>query len=887
MHIIFWLAAQLGLALFSRAIAGREANKRLAEAQSRLPGVDDIKFPVVTESMPVPVLFGRHWLKGPNVLWYGFFRRRQRADGDVEAGVVRFDGIVYLSYCRGPVDKVLRMTGDGVLLDATQRTMGTSPVSFTLDRYDVWGEPKKGGEGGLNGKYTFYNGDPAQSTPNIFTQDLFDESSGQVVQVKPFVDNNDDPIMPAFRGLFTLLLGDYLSPGDQPSISPNINGDIQVTWGASTIDRFYFGARPMLKPIDLLLDRMLVRGNGAAQWYDQTVNIIGEMNPAHIIHELLTDETLGYPIAAEYMDDDVDDPNSTFANAAFALKEELLGLSFVWGQQSDRMETISEVLRHINGVLVRNPKTGKHELRLFRDDYTINLLPVISKSLVQSVLRYTRPDASTLPTVLDVRYMDREADSERIVKQDDQAGLLVRGEIREEAYYQMAATSAVAARIATQYMMEISTPLAVVELSLPYCVACDLLPGDVFVWAWPDYGIDSMVLRVLSVTRGMIEDGNVRVRCIEDKYAWRETVYSGPPQSAWVDPVTVALDATASQFELPLLLWVAGVREQLPFARIQDFAADGRGVGSLLVYRPNTAHTGFELWSNQTSSLPRLADPNADWAAPVYFDGTLEPTRFTDAGTLPATTTITIQTTGVIPAVGALLALGAGAGKQPQEIMLVTASYEESGDLKIDVERALMDTVELYANVSNPVGVVDPVAIQIGQVIDQFEPFGLVRGYAMDVPRLVGDASNMRALTNTARGQLAYADATNYQVSILGRPSMPIAPYIYDILEASSEITVSWRHRNRLVDRLVFTDESVTAESGVEYELRIYELSPTPALLRTVTALDGTDDGFVYTNAMENSDRGSGLATVLRFEMDAVRSGIESYYTRSKIFTRL
>lgn len=885
-QVVTYIASQLAMALVNTAVEKRKKNKMLAENNKRLPGVDDLQFPVVTESEPLPVLFGTHWLKSPNVLWYGFFRRRQRADGDVEAGVVRFDGVALLSYCSGPIDKVLRITGAGVLVDDTEYDLTSGPVSFTLDAGQIWGHPREGGEGGLNGKWTLQPGLPDQSIPDLFSLALTDRSGNPI---NDFLDVNGDPVMPAFRGMFTVLLGDYLPPGQQPSTQPDVtDGQLTVTFGQDSIDRFYFGARPVLKPIEIMAQRMTLRGFGITQWYPETVDIgVTEMNPAHIIHELLTDETLGYAVPTSAMDDTINEPVSTFQTAANRLVEDDLGLSFVWGQQSTRLETIAEVLRHINGVLYRNPRTGKYELKLFRDDYDANLLPVLGPSNIEFVNRYSRPDLSTLPTVLDCRYMDRESGHERVVRQDDQAGLLTRGDIREEVYFQMAATGLVASRIATQYMLEISAPLAVVELSIPYSADLDFLPGDVFVWQWPDYGIEAMVLRVVSVSRGMVEDGNARLRCIEDKYAWRDTVYASPPQSAWVDPVVPALDPQAAQFELPFLLWLAGIRQSNPWANVQDIANDARGIAGLCVFRPNDFHTGFELWSEGVSTLPRLADNGADWAYTVFIDGTLSPTSF-GVGGAAATTTLSLKNQGAIPDVGALILIGAGAGKQTQEFLLVTASYEDAGVRKIDVERALFDTDEIYDNVFFPVGITDPVGIILAQVIDVDAPFDVIRGYAMDVPRDTSppaNFSNMRALTTTGRGQLAFASATQRQVILEGRQNLPIAPYIALILDSDTSTLIGWRNRNRLVDRLVFTSQNVEAEAGVTYELRIFEVAPTPQLLRTVS-LASSVNGYNYLNADESADRGGGLADTLRVELAAFRDGKESYFLRSKLFYR-
>jgi hypothetical protein len=882
--LIAYSLVQVGYNLYE---SHRQKKLALAEVKERLPGVDDFKAPIVTESDPVAVLFGTHWLRGPNVLWYGLMRTRQEV-GDQNSGTVRYDGAMLLSYCAGPVDKVLRITGDGVLLSDTVYDLTSGPLQFLLDAETSWGDPQDGGQGGLKGIVNLLPGLPNQAIPDLFSLQLFDEAGNPIIDL---LDENGMAIMPSYRGLFTVLLGDFLQPGEQPAIRPNITGGTLQAWfPQDSVNRFYFGTSQVFKPIDMLLQRITQRGYGQPQWYPETADIsVTEMNPAHIIHELLTDEVYGYGISASNIDDTINDPVSTFQVAANRLVTDTLGLSFVWGQQQTRLDTMQEVLRHITGVLIRNPKSGKYELRLFRDDYVVSQLLVLGPSQIQEVLRYARPDVSTLPTILEAKYMDRDMQMERVVKQDDQAGLLTRGEIREETYYQMAARGDIAARIASNDMLEYSAPLAVVELVLPYCEGCDFLPGDVFVWQWPDYGIAQMVLRVLSVTRGMVEDGTVRVRCREDAYSFRETVYESPPITAWVDPVRPPINAPSIGFELPLGLWLAGIRQSNPWASVDDFANDERGVGALVVRRPNDAHVSYALWSESLSGLPRLSDDGANWSTAVRVDGVYNPTSF-GVDAVEASTKLRLKNIGAVPEIGALILFSLpGGGKQPQEIVYVTdVNYVDSA-WEIDVERALFDTDELFDIFSIDGSTIDPVGAILGYLFDIDDPLEVVRSYSIDVPKdLVtsGGVTLLRALTNTSRGTLPFEDATQTSVPIEGRPFKPIPPYIFNITEVETGTAILWRTRNRRRDRLVFTNEGVSVEAGVTYTVRIFEVEPTPQLLHTETNIAGTAPGYLYTFVDEDKDRGGGLADVLRIEIDADRDGVMSYYTYKRIYKR-
>lgn len=45
----------------------RQPNRRSPKPK----GINDINFPTAQEGRDIPVLFGRRWISGPNVVWYG------------------------------------------------------------------------------------------------------------------------------------------------------------------------------------------------------------------------------------------------------------------------------------------------------------------------------------------------------------------------------------------------------------------------------------------------------------------------------------------------------------------------------------------------------------------------------------------------------------------------------------------------------------------------------------------------------------------------------------------------------------------------------------------------------------------------------------------------
>lgn len=41
---------------------------------ARPANLNELDVPIVSESAPIPVLFGSRWIKSPNVVWYGDLR---------------------------------------------------------------------------------------------------------------------------------------------------------------------------------------------------------------------------------------------------------------------------------------------------------------------------------------------------------------------------------------------------------------------------------------------------------------------------------------------------------------------------------------------------------------------------------------------------------------------------------------------------------------------------------------------------------------------------------------------------------------------------------------------------------------------------------------------
>jgi len=162
----------------------------------------------------------------------------------------------------------------------------------------------------------------------------------------------------------------------------------------------------------------------ATGWREDLANITAsdgliDMNPAHIIRETLTNTSWGglaYPTA------DLDD--ASFASAAYILaqgtdsRQEALGLSLLWSEDSSVEDFIGLVCNHIDGILFFSHVTGLLTLRLIRNDYTLAMLPILNESNVIELVDFITPTCLETVNQVTVNWVDRDNNSRSTTVQD-------------------------------------------------------------------------------------------------------------------------------------------------------------------------------------------------------------------------------------------------------------------------------------------------------------------------------------------------------------------------------------------------------------------------------------------------------------------------------------
>jgi hypothetical protein len=847
------IAIMVGISLISAGVQYYVARKKANELDSaNAPTAGEIRFPQVTASSPIPVLFGTRRMSGPNVVWYGDTTIIQRSDGgreDEKRGIFRFHGNACMVFCRGPIDSVERIIVGDITADDTPRNLLSGPVLITIDKGSLFGGSRN--EGGLIGDVMLYPGRQNQ-------------------EIDPYLDfairgDSDTDITPAHRGVFSVRLGKY-------------------PFAFGVVSSFYHGTTPVIKPWAIEAKRIATRGFGDAQWYLDKAGIDGDMNPAHILRELIVDEAWGLGRPAEEVDDDA------FTAVADALFVEGLGLSFLWTQDTSVFDFIREVDRHADTMTFINPFTGKWTCRLIRDDYDLSTIPALGPDQVMEISAFSRPSVEELVTMVTVIYRERVLDREENAVAHDTAGVIRRGEIVHSVSFPGASRASVANRLAQRELSQLSLPRASVELVVHENAAETMLPGDVFNLAWPDYGIERITLRVININWGSPTAGAVAIQCVEDAFAYGRTVYADPIPTQTPSPVDQPAAASEQvAFEIPL--WLRAIEEGVNplFSSSEWTALHGRETGRacLAVDRPSVGHSSYEMWVNTSGQDPTSAELLSSWAD-----------RVTTAESIGPDDTF-LDINGVVSIGDLLLHETSG------EIMRVTAFA--SGTSTMTLDRGLLDTTP------SPVIATDDGLFRIGAYAEQAGDAMPIfrRAFGLDVARSTSTSEpremELRARTITGAGQLPYDDATPATIDLLYRTMRPYPPgktvveQITGATPTDDLVRVTWEHRDRrsIPFPLQSDVEPFIPEIHVKYLLDIYEESPTPRVLRT-EEIAGTVKFYEYTFAAEDVDRGgdgfgsAGLASRLRFELRSQRDdGIKtpdmrdlSYYAQIRIIQR-
>jgi hypothetical protein len=553
----------------------------------------DVQPPTAEKGTPISVVFGTQKVS-PNVVWYGNVRTEEIRVITGNRSLInpfavnhstvtghRYGADIACVLCHGPIDEVIDFQYDTVSLrkytaDNTNYVAGpggipvlSTPMSpsfpqtlpgtdaainFTVNAPDLFGGDD--GDGGLKGTVEFWFGKVTQNA-----------SAKLAALVGEAVSR--------YKGMSHFILYNCT-----------------------------FGNSPYIRPFYVVVRRtpQLVSVDAA------TANISGSANPADAIYEIMTNTRWGLGKAAGNFD------IPSFTAAAATLKAEGMGVDFTMTEQDQAESYISEIQRHCDAVLFTHPLTGKITLKLIRADYVLADLAHVNKSNCTKFSNFRR---STWPQTINevkVNYIDRGTlpaykFKKNTMQAQNLASMQAMGDVASTALdFNMFSTSDLGLKAAFRTLRAISVPLASGTITVNRKMA-HLTTGAVFVMDWEPLGISGMVMRVMNMKLGGLDNNTIDLEVAEDVFSTAPAVFVAPPSTSWTPPSTTpaqhlrALALPASYF----------------LTRADQF------IGLNMVVRGNGASSS---WDGLYNNDPTVADTPPTGA--IYTQDSV----FTPAGTL-------------------------------------------------------------------------------------------------------------------------------------------------------------------------------------------------------------------------------------------------------------
>ena len=661
----------------------------------------------------------------------------------------------------------------------------TSTSQITIDAPELFGGDSK--EGGVVGMVDIEFGGLAQGINSYLASML----TGKPV--------------PAFRGLLGLVLR-------RPQVS---------------------AMNPYIKPWAIYAERI----NGG--FYPTRAVIGGNMNPAHIIYEMLTNYQFGLGMASGDID------TASFTAAADALHTEGLGLSVFWNGEQSVEDFVNNILQHIDAVLYHKPASGQMTLKLVRDDFALESLPILDASNIIRVERFSQPLPGELVSEVQVLYEDQETGEAGSVNEHDIAVMAIQGghSIPTTFDYQGIPSAELASRIALRELRVLATPLARAEITATR-EAWDLNVGDAFRLQWPPLGVTDMVMRVAALDYGTLTNGKIVIEAMQDVFTTAATVIGTPPASGWVSPWNPP-EACPQRMVMEAPYWVVA---RSVLGDMDVLIADIDPASGLLLSagdRPSSDAYNYALYTRTGS---------ADYTKRA--SGAFSPTAVLDAAVGRTDTVFAIRN-GVD-----LLYVDAGTWAHIDGELVKVVSVTDSA---LTVSRGVLDTV--------PAPHAADVVIHFADGFNGLDKTEWSSGQTVDA----------KMLPRTGLGTLLLASAPADSVVMAGRFNRPYPPGNVLVNTAAypasviGDLTITWAHRDRTLQTAYIVEQSeasIGPEVGTTYTVRIYNAQSGGTLIRTYSGI--IDASQAYTVADAIADNGGIAPTNIRIEIESVRAGYVS-----------
>lgn len=776
------------------------------------------------EGEPIPVVFGTCRIVNPGIVWLGETKKYRSRSNEPKFHNWCTATLQFV-LCRGPIDSIVSVRNEKFTVYGQITGWNATPQAIDKNWVDDnWpGDPpgvlpdpdpehfKEYGHSpvGLNW-YEFGAGNVAPIDGLTIEEQQYAAESYMGVQFgypqqRPYTNQTNQ------------LPGDDLELNNRRVVSVFLNG--------------FVGFSEQFGSWDFLVHRSKVKLDGTDQWYLEKATIGEGMNPAHMIRECLTN-------LMNFDETELDE--QSFVDAADTLFTENFGLSFLWDAQSEVIEFIREIERHIAAKVYIDRRTGLYTLKLIRRDFEVDDLLVLNESNVISVDDFTRPGYGEIVNSLTVSYNDVTADTKGSTTLTDIALVEQQSYLVSETLEFPGITNAsLAARVAEREMRIRSNQLCAATLSVNRAAVALNLSAP-FAFSWDAFGISELVMRVAGLSFGDGRSKVVKIQAVQDEYELPTDAFIIQPETEWVDPVQPPVNITLfTVFEVPYLQLVREADQTA--VDIELTAYPLRGYAGALASRPQTGATGVAMWS-------RVGTGAYSQTATLGFASSA---LLTDAiGFEDVTFAIESGSNLSAIAAGDLVSVG-------NELMAVVTVSESS----LTVLRGALDTIPKQHD-ADALLLLWPAALLVKD----------------PTARISMQPVNVKLATLTSSQQYDFNTAASDTETMSARANRPYPPanvtldgeYFPDTLPG--EFDIVWSNRNRKTELVPvgwYESDSNAVEAGTTYSFTFRD-TLEDEIIHTETAIDPTDLLFAVTDVMTDE------RPFIEFKMWSVRDGVIS-----------
>jgi len=648
---------------------------------ARPKGDGDFNFVTATEGRPVPLVWGRVPVNGPNCIWYGDITALPIHD-EIRTGWFKKEKFikgyeytlgVQFALARGPGVELVRVwlgrENKWLVYDGTVSGILTSDG----DRFDI-NEPTLHfpREGGVQATCDFYTGTTTQPV-NDYLKTAERQLQSPMTEV------------PRYSGTA------YVMARQLTSVAPT-SGDL----GA------YVGNDANVDPWSFEVQRFppVFSGQSAG---DQVVPASTgiDCNPMNVIYEILTDTEWGLGFLGGEVGVGV---GSSFLSAATVLETEVNGFSFILDRQIPTVDLLAEVENQIDGIVFLSQATGKWEVKLARNDYVIATLPHFDEtnSAFSDYSRSTWEDTTNQLTVKFNKRVDDYKESYAVAQ--DSANIIMQGGgsiatgkvVSGSVSFPGCKLEALAANLVWRSLRTRAYPISRAKFVVSR-EFWELGPGDVFKWSNEELDINEQPMRITSIDFGKLTDNKITITAIQDIFEFFAPSFGEPGATDHIEPaqtvVAIPVDEQLA-FEAPRAMVV----------RDLDFAGDENISKLYIGARRQGPETIVNITERHAAGTPAGVFSSAGIMSGFIRIGSLKAALA--AGTAIPTTAIVIESDPDTQALlesefndaSTLLDLGTILHQMVMindEIIIVQAASNSSLDVSLDTcYRGALDTAQ-------------------------------------------------------------------------------------------------------------------------------------------------------------------------------------------------